>query len=33
MNKNGIEVTLNFSTDVTGGSNDETSFHHKLLLS
>ena len=30
--KSGIEVTLNFSSNVIGGSNDETNFLHKLLL-
>ena len=30
--KSGIEVTLNFSSNVIGGSNDETNFLHNLLL-
>ena len=30
--KNGTEVTLNFSSNVVGESNDETNFPHKLLL-
>ena len=30
--KNGTEVTLNFSSNVTSNSNDETNFPHKLLL-
>ena len=30
--KNGTEVTLNLPSDVTGNSNDETIFPHKLLL-
>ena len=30
--KNGIGVTLNLSSNVTGDSNDETNFTHKLLL-
>ena len=30
--KNGTEVTLNLSSNVTGYSNDETNFPHKLLL-
>ena len=29
---NGTEVTLNLSSHVTGNSNDETNFPHKLLL-
>ena len=31
-NKNGTEVTLNFSSNFIGNSNDETNFPHKLLL-
>ena len=31
--KNSAEVTLNFSSNVIGSSNDETSFPQKLLLS
>ena len=30
--KNGTEVTLNFSSNVVGNSNDEANFPHKLLL-
>ena len=30
--KNGIEVTLNLSSNVIGDSSDETNFPHKLLL-
>ena len=30
--KNGTEVTLNLSSSVTGDSNDENNFPHKLLL-
>ena len=30
--KNGIDVTLNLSSNVVGVSNDETNFPHKLLL-
>ena len=30
--KNGTEVTLNFSSNVIGNSNDETYFPHRLLL-
>ena len=30
--KNGTEATLKFSSNVAGGSNDEYSFLHKLLL-
>ena len=30
--KNGTEVTLNFSSNVVGESNDETNFPRKLLL-
>ena len=30
--KNGTEVTLNLSSNLTGTSNDETNFLHKLLL-
>ena len=30
--KNGTEVTLNFSLNVVGDSNNETDFPHKLLL-
>ena len=30
--ENGIEVTLNLSSNLAGGSNDETNFSHKLLL-
>ena len=30
--KNGIEVTLNLSSHLTGKSNDETNFPQKLLL-
>ena len=30
--KNGTEVTLKFSSDVVGDSNDENNFLHKLLL-
>ena len=30
--KNEIEVTLNLSSNLTGNSNDETNFPHKLLL-
>ena len=30
--KNGAEVTLNFSSNVIGNSNDETNFPHILLL-
>ena len=29
--KNGTEVTLNFSSDTAGDSNDENSFSHKLF--
>ena len=31
-NKNVTEVTLNSSSNLTGNSNDETNFPHKLLL-
>ena len=30
--KNGTEVTLTFSSNVAGDSNDENNFSHKLLL-
>ena len=30
--KNGTEVTLKISSNVVGDSNDENTFHHKLLL-
>ena len=30
--KNGTELTLNLSSNVTGNSNDEYNFQHKLLL-
>ena len=30
--KNGTEVTLNFSSNIFGDSNDENNFLHKLLL-
>ena len=30
--KHGTKVTLSFSSNVVGGSNDETSFLHKWLL-
>ena len=30
--KNGTQVTLNLSSNLVGGSNDETNFPHKLLL-
>ena len=30
--KNGTEVTLNLSSNVTGDSNDENNLLHKLLL-
>ena len=30
--ENGIEVTLNLSSNLAGGSNDETSNPYKLLL-
>ena len=30
--KNGTEVTLNLSSNLTGNSNDKTNFLHKLLL-
>ena len=30
--KNGTEVTLNLSSNLTGSSNDENNFPHKLLL-
>ena len=30
--KNDTEVTLNLSSNVTGNSNDETNFLHRLLL-
>ena len=30
--KNGTELTLNLSSNTVGSSNDETNFHHKLLL-
>ena len=30
--KNGIELTLNLSSNVIGGSNKELNFPHKLLL-
>ena len=30
--KNGTEITLKFSSNVVGVSNDETYFPHKLLL-
>ena len=29
--KNGTEVTLNLSSNLTGSSNDETNLPHKLL--
>ena len=31
--KNGTKVTLKISSNITGDSNDENSFPHKLLLS
>ena len=31
-NQNSTEVTLNLSSDVTGDSNFETNFPHKLLF-
>ena len=30
--KNGTEATLNLSSNLSGSSNDETSFPHKLLF-
>ena len=30
--KNGTEITLNFSSNLKGNSNDETNFPYKLLL-
>ena len=30
--KNGTEVTLNLSSNLTESSNDQTNFSHKLLL-
>ena len=30
--KNGIEVTLNLSSNIIGDSNDDNNFSHKLLL-
>ena len=30
--KNGIEVTLNLSSNVIGNSNDDTNFPHKYLV-
>ena len=30
--KNGTEVTLKLSSNVTGDSNDENNFRHKLFL-
>ena len=30
--KNGTEITLNLSSNLTGTSNDETNFQHKLIL-
>ena len=30
--KNGTQVTLNLSSNMAGGSNNETSFQHMLLL-
>ena len=30
--KNGMEATLNLSSNVITDSNDETNFQHKLLL-
>ena len=30
--QNGTEVNLSLSSNVTGDSNDETNFSHKLLL-
>ena len=30
--KNGIEITLDLSSNLIGNSNDETNFPHKLLL-
>ena len=30
--KNGIEVTLNLSSNMVGDSNNETNFYHKLLI-
>ena len=30
--KIGPEVTLNLSLNVIGGSNDETNFHYRLIL-
>ena len=30
--KNGTELTLNLSSNTVASSNDETNFHHKLLL-
>ena len=30
--KNGTNVTLNLSSNITGDSNDENNFPHKLLL-
>ena len=29
--KNGTELTLNLSSNLSGNSNDETNFPHKLL--
>ena len=30
--KNGTQITLNFSSSLTGNSNDETNFPRKILL-
>ena len=30
--KNGIEVTLNLSSNMVGDSNNKTNFYHKLLI-
>ena len=30
--KDGTEITLNLPSNLTGNSNDETNFPHKLLL-
>ena len=30
--KNDTQVTLNLSSNITGGANNETNFPHKLLL-
>ena len=30
--KNGTEVTMKISSNVTGDSNDENNFQHKLLI-